>query len=73
MQRTHFIYHSVSESELLKLFYLFTFVIQFLKMIHPLLEDTITAIATPNGFGAISIIRISGNKAIPVADAIFKG
>jgi len=40
-------------------------------MIH--LEDTITAIATPNGVGAISIIRISGNKAIDVADSIFKG
>ena len=42
-------------------------------MIHPLLEDTIAAIATPNGVGAISIIRISGNKAISVADSIFKG
>jgi tRNA modification GTPase len=42
-------------------------------MIHPLLEDTIAAIATPNGVGAISIIRISGNKAIPVACSIFKG
>lgn len=42
-------------------------------MIHPLLEDTIVAIATPNGVGAISIIRISGNKSIPVADSIFKG
>ncbi|HAB51517.1 MAG: tRNA uridine-5-carboxymethylaminomethyl(34) synthesis GTPase MnmE [Ignavibacteria bacterium RIFOXYB2_FULL_35_12] len=40
-------------------------------MIH--LEDTITAMATPNGVGAISIIRISGNKAIDVADSIFKG
>ena len=46
---------------------------KFFKMIHPLLEDTIAAIATPNGVGAISIIRISGNKAIPVADSIFKG
>jgi len=42
-------------------------------MIYPLLEDTIAAIATPNGVGAISIIRISGIKAIPVADSIFKG
>jgi tRNA modification GTPase len=42
-------------------------------MIHPLLEDTIAAIATPNGVGAISIIRISGNEAIPVAEYIFKG
>jgi len=42
-------------------------------MIHPLLEDTITAIATPNGIGAISIIRISGEKAISIAESIFKG
>jgi len=42
-------------------------------MIHPFLEDTITAIATPIGVGALSIIRISGNKAIPVADYVFKG
>ena len=42
-------------------------------MIHPLLEDTIAAIATPTGIGAISIIRISGTKAISVADSIFKG
>jgi tRNA modification GTPase len=42
-------------------------------MIHPLLEDTIAAIATPNGVGAISIIRISGNEATHIADSIFKG
>lgn len=42
-------------------------------MTHPLLEDTIAAIATPSGVGAISIIRISGNKAIPITDSIFKG
>jgi tRNA modification GTPase len=42
-------------------------------MIHPLLEDTIAAIATPNGIGAISIIRLSGNRAIAAADSIFKG
>jgi tRNA modification GTPase len=42
-------------------------------MIHPLLEDTIAAIATPNGLGAILIIRISGNRAITAADAVFEG
>jgi len=42
-------------------------------MIHPLLEDTIAAIATPTGIGAISIIRISGTTVISVADSIFKG
>jgi tRNA modification GTPase len=40
---------------------------------HPFLEDTIAAIATPIGVGAISIIRISGNKAIDAADAIYRG
>lgn len=42
-------------------------------MFNQLLEDTIAAIATPLGVGAISIIRISGNIAIPVASSIFKG
>jgi tRNA modification GTPase len=36
-------------------------------------EDTITAIATPSGFGAISIIRISGENSIDAADNIFRG
>lgn len=35
-------------------------------------NDTIVALATPNGSGAISIIRLSGGKAINFADAIFK-
>lgn len=42
-------------------------------MIHPFLEDTIMAIATPNGVGAISVIRLSGNKSTEAASAIFKG
>ena len=42
-------------------------------MIHPLLEDTIAAIATPSGVGAISIIRISGINSFMAADAIFEG
>jgi tRNA modification GTPase len=42
-------------------------------MKYPLLEDTITAIATPTGIGAISIIRISGSKALEAADSIFSG
>ena len=36
-------------------------------------EDTIVAIATPPGVGAISIIRISGAGSFPVADMIFSG
>ena len=35
--------------------------------------DTITAIATPIGEGGISVIRISGSLAIPIADRVFKG
>jgi len=37
------------------------------------MKDTITAISTALGVGAISIIRISGNDAISIADSIFKG
>jgi tRNA modification GTPase len=36
-------------------------------------EDTIVAIATPPGVGAISVIRISGSGAFISADSIFKG
>jgi len=36
-------------------------------------EDTIAAIATPSGIGAISIIRISGENSINAADNIFQG
>src|SRR5690625_2289912 len=35
--------------------------------------DTITAISTPIGEGAISIVRLSGPQAIPMAAAIFQG
>ncbi|CAH0344891.1 tRNA uridine-5-carboxymethylaminomethyl(34) synthesis GTPase MnmE [Bacillus sp. CECT 9360] len=35
--------------------------------------DTITAISTPMGEGAIAIVRISGDEAISMADRIFKG
>lgn len=33
--------------------------------------DTIAAISTPPGEGAIAIIRLSGDEAIQVADRIF--
>ncbi len=36
-------------------------------------EDTITAIATPSGAGAISVIRVSGPDSLAAADRIFKG
>jgi len=37
------------------------------------MNDTITAISTALGVGAISIIRISGKEAISIANSIFKG
>lgn len=37
------------------------------------MEDTICAIATSSGIGAISIIRVSGEDAISIANKIFKG
>lgn len=37
------------------------------------LNDTICALATPEGIGAIGVIRISGDKAIEMVDAVFKG
>ena len=36
-------------------------------------EDTIVALATPPGIGAISIVRISGNQSIKSVDSIFQG
>ncbi|MFI0347555.1 MAG: tRNA uridine-5-carboxymethylaminomethyl(34) synthesis GTPase MnmE [Chthoniobacterales bacterium] len=37
------------------------------------MNETIAAIATPPGEGAIAILRLSGNKAVPIADKIFRG
>jgi tRNA modification GTPase len=38
-----------------------------------IIEDTIAAIATPPGIGAISVIRISGSNSIEIVDLIFTG
>lgn len=35
-------------------------------------QDTIVALATPSGAGAIAVIRISGNAAISIASTVFK-
>ncbi len=35
-------------------------------------KDTIVALATPSGVGAISVIRLSGEKAIEIVDMCFK-
>ena len=37
------------------------------------MEDTICAIATASGVGAISIIRVSGSDAINIVNGIFDG
>ena len=37
------------------------------------MEDTIVAISTALGIGAISIIRVSGNDSISIVNSIFKG
>ena len=37
------------------------------------LTDTIVALATPTGIGAIGIIRLSGKKAIEIVNLVFKG
>jgi len=34
-------------------------------------EDTIVALATPPGIGAIGVIRVSGNRAIPIINQLF--
>lgn len=35
-------------------------------------QDTIVALATPSGAGAIAVIRLSGNEAIAIADSVFQ-
>jgi tRNA modification GTPase len=37
------------------------------------INETIVALATPPGEGAIGVIRLSGKQAIAIADSIFKG
>ncbi len=36
-------------------------------------EDTIVAIATPHGIGAIGTVRLSGEQAIDIANSVFSG
>ena len=35
-------------------------------------NDTIVALATPSGAGAIAVIRISGKEAITIASSVFQ-
>ncbi|MCF7837723.1 MAG: tRNA uridine-5-carboxymethylaminomethyl(34) synthesis GTPase MnmE [Candidatus Marinimicrobia bacterium] len=39
----------------------------------PIAQDTIAAIASALGPGAIAIVRVSGPQALPLADAVFRG
>ncbi|MCS7036584.1 MAG: tRNA uridine-5-carboxymethylaminomethyl(34) synthesis GTPase MnmE [Saprospiraceae bacterium] len=39
----------------------------------PDLTDTIAALATPPGTGAIAVVRLSGPRAVDIADAVFRG
>jgi len=39
----------------------------------PRLDDTIVAIATPAGEGALAIVRLSGTQALAIADRLFTG
>ncbi len=40
---------------------------------HYALTDTITALSTPPGVGAIGVIRLSGPKAVEIVDDVFEG
>ena len=37
------------------------------------INDTITALATPPGQGALGIIRVSGSETIPIVNGLFRG
>jgi len=37
-----------------------------------ILQDTIVALATPAGAGAIAVIRVSGKDAIPICTPLFR-
>jgi tRNA modification GTPase len=41
--------------------------------LHSDLNDTICALATPAGTGAIGVIRVSGSRAIEIVNILFKG
>lgn len=47
--------------------------IQNLKLKFSIVPDTIVALATPPGIGAIGVIRLSGPLAIQIVDTVFHG
>ncbi len=40
---------------------------------HYAIDDTIVALSTPEGTGAIAVIRLSGKEAIAISNRVFKG
>ena len=40
---------------------------------HTHLADTIVALATPPGIGAIGVVRLSGSQAIDICNRVFVG
>jgi tRNA modification GTPase len=40
---------------------------------HPSFDDTIVALATPQGVGALAVIRLSGKQSVPIVNSVFKG
>ncbi len=42
-------------------------------MIRSSLQDTVAALATPPGAGALAVVRLSGPDALAVADRVFRG
>ncbi|MDB5011971.1 MAG: tRNA uridine-5-carboxymethylaminomethyl(34) synthesis GTPase MnmE, partial [Daejeonella sp.] len=43
------------------------------KTVHSYHSDTIIALATPSGIGAIGVIRLSGPDAVTIVNQVFKG
>ena len=44
-----------------------------MSSLHTGIKETIVALATANGIGAISVIRLSGDNAIEICNKVFKG
>jgi hypothetical protein len=55
----------------LKKHYLYCF-LNFAEILEMISQETIVALATPSGAGAIAIIRLSGNEAIIIAEQVFQ-
>jgi len=47
--------------------------IKFMQQIPDLHQETIAALATPQGTGAIAVIRLSGPQAIRIVNSVFQG